>query len=97
MIRDALTAAHLDGGETDALALALEVHADTVLIDAGLGRHAARSLGLHVTGLLGCLVLAKQRGHLSAIIPVISELQMRAGCGFDESLIADVRVAAGED
>ena len=92
-----LTAAHLDLGETEALALALEVRADTILLDERLGRRVARAHGLRVTGLLGTLVLAKERGHLAAVRPVIAELRLRVGCWFDDALIADVCRAAGED
>ena len=78
------------------MALALEMRADAVLIDERLGRRVARTLGLRVTGLLGTLILAKQRGHLEAVKPVIEELRTRAGCWFDDALIADVINAAGE-
>ncbi|MBI5503253.1 MAG: DUF3368 domain-containing protein [Deltaproteobacteria bacterium] len=70
--------------------------ADTVLLDERLGRRVARAHGLRVTGLLGALVLAKERGHLTAVRPLIVELRLRAGCWFDDDLIADVCRAAGE-
>ena len=92
----AIADADLDAGETQALALALEVHADAVLIDERLGRRVAAVLGLHPTGVLGCLILAKRNGHLPAVAPVVSELQSRAGCCFDEALIDAVLRAAGE-
>lgn len=91
-----ITSARLDLGESEALAVALELHADAVLLDERLGRRVARALGLRVTGLLGTLVLAKQRGHLPLIAPLISDLQTQAGCWFDDALVADVLRAAGE-
>jgi hypothetical protein len=91
-----LASAQLDLGETEALALALEIRADAVLLDERLGRRVARTLGLRVTGLLGTLILAKERGHLAAVKPVITDLRVRAGCWFDDALIADVCRAAGE-
>ena len=48
------------------------------------------------TGVLGCIVLAKQDGHLAAVSPIIAELQDRAGCWFDDALIAAILRAAGE-
>lgn len=93
----ALVSARLDPGETEALALALDLRADAVLLDERLGRRVARTLGLRVTGLLGTLVLAKQRGLLPAVRPVITDLRIRAGCWFEEALIADVCRAAGEE
>lgn len=75
-IPPAVVAACLDPGETQALSLASELHADAVLIDERIGRRAAKSLGLIPTGVLGCLVLAN-------VFPVIAELQDVAGCWFD--------------
>ncbi len=91
-----VTAAHLDSGETEALALALELHADTLLMDERLGRRTARELGLRTTGLLGCLLLAKDVRLLDSVSAVIFELTDMAGCWFDDALIAATLRAAGE-
>ena len=47
---------NLHAGETEALALALEVAADAVLIDEAIGRAVAVALGLTPIGVLGILV-----------------------------------------
>jgi hypothetical protein len=52
----------LDAGETAAISLALSVAADLILIDEKRGRAAARAAGLHMGGLLGELLHAKQQG-----------------------------------
>ena len=91
-----VAAARLDAGETQALALALELKAGTVLIDERLGRRVALRAGLPVIGMLGCLLLAKREGHIAAVAPVIDELRRKAGCWFDDALIATVLSAAGE-
>jgi predicted nucleic acid-binding protein len=62
---DASFEQHLDAGEEDAIALAVELHADLLLMDDREGVIAARRKGLTVTGTLGVLGLAGQRGLLS--------------------------------
>jgi predicted nucleic acid-binding protein len=52
----------LDAGERAAIALAAEIRADFVLIDERAGVAAARARGLEVTGTLGLLERAAQRG-----------------------------------
>ena len=52
----------LDSGEQEVIALALATGADSVLIDERKGRQAARERGLRVSGTLGVLRLAADRG-----------------------------------
>jgi predicted nucleic acid-binding protein len=52
----------LDEGEASAIALAIALDADLLLMDDRKGVVAARGKGLHVTGTLGVLDLAAQRG-----------------------------------
>lgn len=88
--------AGLDPGETEAIALALELHPDAVLMDERLGRRPATRHGLVVTGLLGFLVLAKQRKLISEVVPVIQELQRQGNCWFRHELLRDVCRSVGE-
>ncbi len=60
--RPALTlSADLDQGEYDAIRLALDCHADLVLMDEREGVEQARRLGLTVTGTVGVLDRAAER------------------------------------
>jgi uncharacterized protein len=43
----------------EAIALALELKADQLIIDERLGRREATNLGLHITGVLGVFSIAK--------------------------------------
>jgi predicted nucleic acid-binding protein len=52
----------LHAGERDAIALALEIHADALLVDEEAARSAARAHGLHVTGIVGIPLQAKASG-----------------------------------
>lgn len=96
MIPATVLDAGLDAGETEAIALALELHPDTMLMDERLGRRLARRHGLPVTGLLGLLTLAKSSGLITEIVPVIREFQDKGNCWFGQQLINDVCAAAGE-
>lgn len=60
--RDDTTAPKLDEGERAAIALALAVKADLVLMDDREGATVARRQGIAVTGTLGVLDLAARRG-----------------------------------
>ena len=51
----------LDAGEIEALTLALELHADFVLMDEAAGRHAALQHGLAPIGVLGLLIRGKRK------------------------------------
>jgi len=54
----------LDAGEEDAIALAIELHADLILMDDRDGILVARSKGFRVSGTLGILSMAAAHGLL---------------------------------
>jgi predicted nucleic acid-binding protein len=58
-----LLATTLDPGEAEAIALALELSADLILLDGRDGRKDAEHAGLRVTGALGVLLRAKNDGR----------------------------------
>jgi uncharacterized protein len=88
--------AALDPGESQALALALEIHADAVLIDEVHGRTVAIDLGLTPVGVLGILVRAKRKGILTAVPPVIDSLVTKARFHASKDLILEVLRLADE-
>jgi predicted nucleic acid-binding protein len=73
-----LLAATLDPGEAEAIALALELSADLILLDERDGRSVAERAGLRVTGILGILLRAKDNGQIQSIKPEIDALRTRA-------------------
>ena len=86
----------LDPGETQAIALAIEIHADAVLVDEADGRAAAISLGLRTFGALGVLLQAKRAALLPQIAPVVDALRQQAGFWCSEQLRARILREAGE-
>jgi len=63
-------------GESEALALAVEVKPDVVLIDEKTGRAVAKELGLVPLGVLGALVQAKRAGLIVAVAPLVTTLRL---------------------
>jgi predicted nucleic acid-binding protein len=66
----------LDPGETEALALYWDTNADLLLIDELEGRQVALTAGIKVTGTVGILITAKQKGLVPAIRPLLDVLRM---------------------
>lgn len=85
----------LDAGEAEAIALAVATDA-LLLIDERAGRRAAARLGVTRLGLLGALVEAKKRGHLSAVRPLLHALRQDAGFWISDALHERVLAAVDE-
>ena len=64
----------LGDGEREAIALAIEIGADAVLIDERAGRRVAEDAGLKVVGTLGLLLEAKRAGHVATIRAELDKL-----------------------
>lgn len=69
----------LDPGEAEAIALAMELHADYILMDDSKGRKFAEQLGFTVVGCAGVLLQAKKDGHISIIKPILDRLVTEGG------------------
>jgi predicted nucleic acid-binding protein len=86
----------LDRGESETLALAIELKADLVLLDEKEGRHAAIRLGLRPLGALGLLLQAKHVGAIVEIRSLLDALREQAGFFLGESLYWQLLEQAGE-
>lgn len=86
----------LDPGESEAIALALEIGADLLLMDEYLGRKAALSHGIRPLGILGILLEAKKKGLVSRVQPLMDALIQEAGFYVHAQLYRDVLELAAE-
>ncbi len=64
----------VDRGEAEAIALALEMKADALLMDERRARTLAERHGLPVTGVLAILLAAKSRRLLDEVGPVLGRM-----------------------
>lgn len=67
--------AKLHAGEVEVMILAQEKKADLVILDDNAAKKTAKFLGLRVIGTLGILVLAKKRGYIKEVSPVLDALK----------------------
>jgi len=65
----------LDPGETAAILLAENLHADALLIDERRGRAVAVARGISVIGTLGVVAGARRAGAIERAAPIVAELR----------------------
>ena len=80
----------LDPGEAEAIALAISVQADRLLIDERIGRTVAQRYGLRITGLLGVLVAAKKENFIAELKPILDQLITQAKFRVHPDLYAQI-------
>ena len=86
---------NLETGESEAICLYEEIEADLLIIDDLEGRKVSERLGAMTTGTLGILILAKERGIIKNIKPVLKEI-MKAGFRISEDLYNEALSMAKE-
>ncbi len=79
----------LDDGEAEVLVLAKEINADLVIMDELMGRRFARQLDYNLTGTIGVLLKAKQKGLVLSVNDLLLELT-RKGTWISSKLIEKV-------
>jgi predicted nucleic acid-binding protein len=86
----------LDAGEAEAIALALEMGAEFLLMDERLGRETALHMGVQSVGLIGVLIEAKHKGLISGVRSLLDALRDVAGFWVSEALYRRVLQDEGE-
>jgi uncharacterized protein len=65
---------NLHAGESEAISLALERDIQGIILDDKQAREIAAELGLKVIGTLGLLILARRKGFLSEVRPLMAQI-----------------------
>lgn len=84
---------YLDPGEATSISLASEFKDSLLIIDELKGRRIAEDLGIIISGSLGLLVIAKKKGIISSVKPIIekvSQTNFRISNALIENILQDV-------
>lgn len=85
----------LHKGGIEIMLLAEDLSADLCIIDDLSAREYAKRLGYHVTGTIGILLKAKEKGYVEEIKPLLDDLK-NSGIYIDEDLCDKIIEIANE-
>lgn len=87
---------NLDEGEAQAIALALEINCDLLLMDERIGTNIARQEGLRTVGLIGVLIKAKEEKIIEEVREILNDLKNVAGFWLGKKLEKKILEELGE-
>jgi len=91
-----IAAADLDEGEKQAIGLAFTYGRDVLLLmDDNAGRNAAKKLNIPTTGVIGILIMAKEKGVVKDVGKIIEEIRCQ-GYWLSDELINIAKKLAKE-
>lgn len=86
----------VDRGEAEAIALAIDLDAELLIADDRRARSVAEEMGVRVTGVVGVLLEAKQRGMVADVKPILDSISATVGFRMSRSFYDAALEAAGE-
>ena len=86
----------LDKGESEAIALAVDLKIEMLVMDESIGRERARAMGLQTVGVLGVLLNAKKHKQIKSIKKVMESLRQEVGFFISDDLFKQIVKVAGE-
>ncbi|MBI3972849.1 MAG: DUF3368 domain-containing protein [Chloroflexi bacterium] len=92
----AVLAAEVDGGESEAIALARQESAEAVLLDEREARRVAPRMGLSVLGTVGLLIWAKRAGLVTSLAAQLDALRTNDAFRLSHAVYENALRAAGE-
>ena len=87
---------NLDRGEAEAIALAIEIKSDWILMDEREGRLVARQAGLKVAGVVGVLLKARNAGQIASLQDEVRHLRKEARFFITQDPEIEILRLAGE-
>lgn len=87
--------AFADAGETEAMLLYKQITAHKLLIDDKRGRKVAKINNINIIGSLGVLLVAKEKGLIEKISPLLQQIE-QSGIHLSQELIKTVLELAKE-
>lgn len=89
-------ALELDKGESEAIALAVDLGIQMIVMDESMGRERARAMGLQTVGVLGILLNAKKHNQIGSVKEAMESLRQEIGFFISDNLFEQIVNAAGE-
>jgi len=86
----------LDPGESEAIALAMDLGVEIIVMDERIGREHARAMGLKTVGVLGILLNAKKLGRIDSLKSAMQALHEEIGFFISDELYEMILEQAGE-
>lgn len=86
----------VDLGEAEAITLSIELHSSFLLIDEKHGKEIAKQRNVEAIGILGLILLAKDKGFIEKTKPLYDALRVKTRFYFSNSLYHFFLNKAGE-